>query len=367
MQDNHKKICIVAISLGKGGAERSSAMLSQMLSNKGHNVHIVILNDNVDFKFSGTLFNLGVFKKQNDTLLKRLKRFRRLRKFLINENFDVIIDHRSKNSYWREQFYNRYIYKGLKKIYVVHSSNLSGYFTEMPLRFASVYNKNVCTIGVSIHISEEIKKMGVTNCNTIYNSYNPEWGAGKNELPNILKDKKYLLTYGRIEDAIKDFSFLIHSFQASKIWQQDVFLVIMGDGKDKERIKELAESQECKSHIVFIPFNKNPFSIVANAQFTTLTSKYEGFPMVLVESLSLGTPVVSLDIVSGPSEIIIHKLNGLLVKERSIPLFSKAIHEMITNKELLEYCKRNAKVTVTKFSMEEVSKQWDTLIQNELH
>jgi glycosyltransferase involved in cell wall biosynthesis len=54
-----------------------------------------------------------------------------------------------------------------------------------------------------------------------------------------------------------------------------------------------------------LPFNSNPFDIVQNARFTVLTSHYEGFPMSMVESLALGTPVVTVDCNSGPREIVI--------------------------------------------------------------
>jgi glycosyltransferase involved in cell wall biosynthesis len=51
--------------------------------------------------------------------------------------------------------------------------------------------------------------------------------------------------------------------------------------------------------VTILPFN-NPFDIVQNARFTVLTSHYEGFPMSIVESLALGTPVVAVDCNSGP-------------------------------------------------------------------
>lgn len=88
--------------------------------------------------------------------------------------------------------------------------------------------------------------------------------------------------------------------------------------------------------------------------------------MVLTESLSLGTPVVSLDIVSGPSEIIEHEKNGLLIKERSIPLFAEAISRMAEDKTLHDNCVRHAKSSVSSFSMEEIAKQWHKLLNDVL-
>jgi hypothetical protein len=68
---------------------------------------------------------------------------------------------------------------------------------------------------------------------------------------------------------------------------------------------------------------------------------------------------------SGPSEIIKHQENGLLVSKRSLPLFAEAITKMCFDKELLDHCRRMQKTSVEKFSREEISKQWDKLLQHE--
>ena len=83
------KACLVAISLGRGGAERSTALLSKMLHEKGIKVSIVILNDVVDYPYKGTLLNLGVFKTQSDSSAKRLSRFKKLKRFFKEEQFDA--------------------------------------------------------------------------------------------------------------------------------------------------------------------------------------------------------------------------------------------------------------------------------------
>lgn len=88
--------------------------------------------------------------------------------------------------------------------------------------------------------------------------------------------------------------------------------------------------------------------------------------MVLVESLSLGVPVVSLDIVSGPSEVIVHEKNGLLIAKRDVSLFAEAMQRMSTDGILRQTCKQNAKASVAQFSTEEIAKKWNQLLQNEL-
>jgi glycosyltransferase involved in cell wall biosynthesis len=365
-QTAHKKnfkICLVSISLAKGGAERSVAMLSQMLSSLGHQVHIVVLNNEIDFKYSGTLFNLGALKPKNDHFPARLTRFKKLRGYLTTQAFDVVIDHRPKNEYFRELFYKKYIYRDLSTIYVVHSSKKQEYFTKMVSKMTAIYNTQLATVTVSNHIEQYVAKTsGVLNCSTIHNAYNPAWKqeASIDDLPA----NNYILSYGRLYDGIKDFSFLIHTFNVSGVWKDGVSLVIMGDGPDKKMLQDLAASMPCNKHIVFLPFTKAPFGIIQNARCVTLTSFYEGFPMVLVESLSVGVPVISLDIISGPSEIIQHNYNGLLVKERDPEKFADALGVICRDEVLYLKLKAQTQGSVQQFSMQEISAKWDKLLQH---
>src|SRR5690606_16942257 len=363
MPNTAKKVCIVSISLAKGGAERSVAMLSEMLADKGHEVHVAILNDEVDYTFSGTLFNLGKYKKGKDTFLKRFLRLRKLRNYLVKNNFDFIIDHRSKNNLKRERFYLKYIYKNFRKIYVVHSSNKESYLTLNRNETQEIYQNNYATVAVSNYIEKEILiKNGITNTVTIYNAFDPEWKLQKQSFSKELEGKTYILSYGRIEDGIKDFSFLIQSFLESKLWKKNIYLVILGDGKDKEMLIQKARKLECAQHIIFLPYTKDPFPYISNSHFVTLTSHYEGFPMILAESLSLGVPIVSLDIVSGPSEIIKNEKNGILISERNTTLFAQAMIKMFEDEKLYNHCKTNAEGSVSEFSKEQIAQKWHQLI-----
>lgn len=362
------KVCLVSISLAKGGLERSCAMLSEMLEAHGHEVYLVILNDEVDYPFAGKMLNLGKMKTEKDSMVKRLLRFRKFRNYLKKENFDVIIDHRPKNNFERELFYSKFIYRELQKIYVVHSSKKAEYLTENPSSFSKICQKNLLNVAVSEYIENQIlKKEGINNSVTIHNAFNPKWENECGEFPEILQNKKYLLSYGRLDDSIKDFSFLIEAFSQSKVWEKDIELVILGNGKDKEMLQKLAASKPCAKHVLFFPFTKNPFEIIKNARCVTLTSKYEGFPMVLVESLSLGTPVISLDIISGPSEIVQHQKNGLLIAERSLPLFAEALQSVCFDEELYKMLQKNTKPSVAKFSMQAISEKWNQTLRHAIH
>ena len=80
--------------------------------------------------------------------------------------------------------------------------------------------------------------------------------------------------------------------------------------------------------------------------------------MVLVESLALGTPVVSVDCHSGPREIIQHQSNGLLVENENQEEFTMALNSMIEEPDLYAKMKKNAQASVAHLSMDIIAKDW---------
>ncbi|MCB0453190.1 MAG: glycosyltransferase, partial [Aequorivita sp.] len=75
-------------------------------------------------------------------------------------------------------------------------------------------------------------------------------------------------------------------------------------------------------------------------------------------------PVVSLNIISGPSEIVRHQKNGLLIAERSLPLFSEALQKVCFDETLFKTLKENAKPSVENFSMQAISEKWNQTLHN---
>lgn len=359
--ENRMKVCLVSISLGIGGAERSTALLSQTLENKGYDVHIVILTDLIDYQYSGKLFNLGKFKTQNDSLKSRLSRFKKFRKYLEIEKFDFIIDNRNRFSALKELYYLDYIYKGFKFIYVIRSANLDEYLPKDKWVVKRMIKKSYKIVGVSKHISQVInEKFETEKAVTIYNPIQ--------EIPtveNFKSEKEYIVFVGRLEDSVKNISLLLNSYKQSDLPQKNIFLKIMGSGTDREMLIKKANDLNIQNKVEFIAFVPDVFPVLKSAIFTVLTSKYEGFPRALVESLSVGTPVVSVDCISGPNEIIIHEKNGFLVENHNVKAFAEAMNRMISDTELYKRCKKNSIEIIAHLSMQNIAKDWDKLLRNE--
>lgn len=351
------KIAILTQSLANGGVERFSAVLSKMLTNLGFQIHIISVLDEIEYEFEGELLNLGLLKKQDNSSFGRFNRMLVVKKYIRQHQFDWIIDTRIRTSSWSEWILSRFIFPPKKTIYLVHSYKTEKYFPKNSFIARNIYKKSPYIITVSKEIESEVrKKYGYQNTLTIYN---PIDRIGiENSASEISISGKFILAYGRIDDAVKNFSLLIESYAQSDLPKNKIALYIIGDGKDVDVLKEKVVELQLKDFIFFKPKMANPFPYVKSAIFTTLTSRNEGFPMVIIESLALGTPVISVDCQSGPKEIIQNEYNGLLVENHNKEAFTKAMNRMILDQELYENMKSNAANSIQNLSIEKIQTEW---------
>lgn len=149
----------------------------------------------------------------------------------------------------------------------------------------------------------------------------------------------YMLYAGRLEHQ-KGLEMLLLAF--SQMRHKTIDLYLVGDGKQKIELKKMCEALNIQSRVKFIPYASNLEEYYRTAKLTVLTSYYEGFPNVLIESLACGTPVVAFDLPSGPSEII-NEDNGILIDYLDVDAFAKACDEGINRQWNVDSIKSSAK------------------------
>jgi glycosyltransferase involved in cell wall biosynthesis len=136
-----------------------------------------------------------------------------------------------------------------------------------------------------------------------------------------------IVAAGRLVEQ-KDFATLIAAF-ATVVRRRDVRLVLLGEGPLRSSLKELARSLGVEERIDMPGFRANPLPYLRAGSLVVLSSRYEGFGMVLAEALACGTPVVSTDCPHGPAEIFDHGRYGRLTPVGDSAALAQAILETL--------------------------------------
>lgn len=122
----------------------------------------------------------------------------------------------------------------------------------------------------------------------------------------------HLVSAGRMV-RVKGFDLLIEALALNA--NPSVFLTLLGEGPLLEELKALAQLRGIAAQIRFVGYQKNPYPFFAQADAYVLSSRYEGFPNVVLEAIACGTPVIATPAVGGTSEIL-NDMAGCLMTER---------------------------------------------------
>jgi len=194
---------------------------------------------------------------------------------------------------------------------------------------------------------------------TIHNpAYSPTIEQRAVESPNhpwfseANRDYKLLLGTGSLSQQ-KDFSTLLRAFQRLQK-RTDTRLVILGEGEKRGELEALARRLGIFDSVDFPGFVDNPFAYMTRADVFVLSSAWEGFGNVIVESMACGTPVVSTDCPSGPAEILEDGKFGPLVPVGDHAALAEAIEKVLEDPPDEKVIRNRAR----EFSIETIANQY---------
>lgn len=179
-----------------------------------------------------------------------------------------------------------------------------------------LYRRADALIAVSQGVAEDLRSLGLARnrIHAIHNPVDPDRlrrlaGAS---LPSVLDGKcPYVVSLGRLVEQ-KDQQTLLRAYAMSAL-RVTHRLVIVGDGDRRVDLEQLAGKLGIADRVLLTGAMDNPYPVLARASLHVLSSRWEGYPNVLLEALALGVPVVSTDCPYGPREMLDDGRRGRLV------------------------------------------------------
>lgn len=302
-------------------------------------------------------FSLYVLNKKKDTYPK-LSRIiddflsyvdkERPEIIVLQEQFILIVDE------IKERF------KDIKIVYWAHNNIdmlCEKYFVESQEIMLSSFSKCDAVISLTDYDKYKIKKY----TNNSYRIYNPLTMDLANHYSQL--NQKTICFVGRIDIPHKGIDFLV---QIASDLPENWKIAVAGNGNifSMYKFRKLVKKYNAKSKIDFLGslHDEDLSNHYLNCSFFLHTSRWEGFPLVLMEAMNYGLPIVAFAN-TGSSEALDYGNFGILVKNGDIKVIMKEINKLLVNNDLLREYQKKSLERVSSFSIEKIALEWKNIFE----
>lgn len=389
-----KKIAFLLPDFQEGGMPKVASNIMSGLGDS-YQQYLILLDSNSDIRFETNAEVLRVCPKGDSKVGKAkvfLDRINIVKKIKKEHHFDIVISFGVAAN-----IINIVSKQNDKTICTEHNiksieNKTWGFFGRVyDVLIKKFYTKPDHLVAISKVMKEDfIGNYNIKgNIEVIYNPHriseiiNRSYENLTEEEQQLFTDKVTLINVGRMTYA-KGHWHLIRILAELKKEIPTIQLIILGQGEMEQSLKTLAERLNVQDSIKFLGFQPNPYKFIRNSDLFVMSSLYEGFPNVLIESLACETPIVSTDCKSGPREIIdeakdIYKIinkyevckygvltpqfNGEIVLENTLLSDSeeemkKAVLKLLSNKELYNKIQQEYKLQALEYDVENMVKEY---------
>lgn len=326
-----KRLAFVMKDLYGGGAEKSLLYTADELRKRGNQVKFYIMRDFIEHRIPDGLevINLGIhsqFTRALNNVLIEKWQARQLEKAFATFNPDIVFSCSADKITRHVRHPNLY--------FMIRSDMSSTPMSEEERRksYAKAHKfydgRQVLAVSKGVR-DNLLNKVGVTPsvCKAIYTPYDPQPFRDMAAEPvDDLPAGEFILSLGSLEQR-KRHDRLLRAYKASGV-QTPIVILGKGQPEDVARVKGLISTLGLEERVRMMDYRTNPYPYIAAAKFLVSASDAEGLPRALIESLLLGTPLVSTDCPSGPKEILSHELQDFLVPLDDDAAMADAIKRM---------------------------------------
>ena len=312
----HKRILIIQESAKGGGAEKVLTDMLQYFDTTQYDVTLMLINaygphlSEIPAKIKYFHINKrppGIFKRcmNQYALLRDILFKNKIKKIVKNQYYDAIISFMEGPATKAHSFITNHAIKNISWVHInLVKNHWSAFIYRNHNEEKAAYKKMNNIIFVSQGAKEAFSELfGITeNLKVIYNIIDYQSINQKATAYVPEKTKFTICNVGRlIEQKRQDRLIKIAKILKNKGFEFEIW--ILGEGKLKSKLMNLAKTLEVSDEVKFLGYQANPYPYIKRADVFVLTSDTEGYPTVVCEALCLGKPVISTNI-TGSDELL---------------------------------------------------------------
>lgn len=354
-----KKITFFLADMYKvGGVQRVVSIIANLLADK-YLINICSLfaeNTEVPFELDSRILVEKIYTEHFDLRKKIIKGLRGTKKYIKTKEFDIII---VCGMGLIPVIFPNIIGRNIRMIAWEHQCFTFGKkfgFEWIGKHLALKYFNDIIVL-----TKKDYKMYTVHKSNAkIWQIYNP---LIDNRNTNIVANKKKrIISVGSLV-AQKGFDYAIQIArnvfsELDTEWEWDIY----GEGPEKTRLQQLIEEMNLVEKIHLCGYCKNMDQVYQEYSIYCMTSRHEGFPMVLLEAAAANLPIISFDCNCGPSDIITNGINGYLIKCYDIDAYSEKLKSLIVDENQLKKLEVGRAKCENEISLNRVFEQWNDVL-----
>lgn len=161
----------------------------------------------------------------------------------------------------------------------------------------------------------------------------------------------------------KDYPRMIAIWKKVTESHPDWILDIFGDGEDRPIIEQCIKEAQLGNKVVLHGNTQEVTKAYTSGSIYLMTSRMEGFPLVLIEAMTCGLPIVAFNCPYGPQHVVQHEITGYLIPYDNDDAYIKALSALMNNVHLRKQMGNAAKTVVSKYACETIMQKWMNLFQ----
>lgn len=354
------KIFVVCNKLGGGGAERVAALLATGFSQKGHKVYIITnLFEKRDYSVTNQVTLLQLFPKTSNRYRKWSGAVPLLRKYIQAYSPDVIIGIMGSCA-----LIGRLAAIGKKIPIIMTEHNVFERPEYIPFSFTQKMFKfylNRLYDCVTV-LTEADKKVIGSRLKRVYVMPNP---LAINPYTEICEKNNKILAVGRLDGwFVKGFDLLIKAWGLIAANNPNWALEIAGTGNSQsiDFLNKLIEESNIIDSVKLVGFQNDVESMYRESSIFVLSSRYEGFGLVLVEAMSQGCACIACDFEGRQREIINDDKTGIICPRDNVNILAQSMQKLISDSQYREMLQKNAPIRASHYELMKIIEMWEELL-----